>query len=154
MKNSLKRQYVENCLEKYKNDPKKLWREIRTFWSGKKNGNTRVGNIQGAKSDLDKANILNEHFVNTGERIQASMASSDAHTDNFNFQSFPPTFEFADVVLDDVVNAINRLGTSKSASLDGITSFMLKSCKSAIAPILLYLYNLSFIQDAFLMLGN
>ena len=149
MKNSLKCQYVESCLEKYKNDPKKLWREIRTFWLGKKNGNARVGNIQGAKSDLDEANILNDHFVNTGDRMQASMRSLDSDNDVFNFQSYPPTFEFDDVVLDDVVNAINKLNASKSASLDGMTSFMLKSCKTAIAPILLYLYNLSIKTRSF-----
>ncbi len=114
MKNSLKCQYVESCLEKYKNDPKKLWREIRTFWPGKKNGNTRVGNVQGAKSDIEKANILNDHFVNTGDRIQAGLASLDTDDDNcvFDRESRPPTFESDDIVLEDVVNAINKLSNS------------------------------------------
>ncbi len=62
---------------------------------------------------------------------------------DFSYQSLPPIFEFDDVNLDDVLDAIDRLSVSKSASLDGITSFMLKSCKTATAPVLLYLFNLS-----------
>ena len=58
-------------------------------------------------------------------------------------------FEFSTIVLEDVLEAICRLSSSKSASLDGITAFMIKSCKDTISPILLYLYNQSFEQRKF-----
>ena len=54
MKNALKRDYVQECLEKYKDDPKRLWREIRNFWPGKKSSNTPIGNVNGLTSSIDK----------------------------------------------------------------------------------------------------
>ena len=89
-----------------------------------------MGNIQGAKTDAEKAGILNEHFVNTSDRLQASMSAIDIDETSFFSQVLPPVFEFDDVVLEDVLDAINKLSASKSSSLDGITLFMLKSGKT------------------------
>ena len=36
LKNSLKRSYVQDCLNKFRHKPKKLWKEIRQFWPSTK----------------------------------------------------------------------------------------------------------------------
>ena len=92
MKNNLKKKYLESCLKKYKDDPKILWMEIQQFWPGKKSGNVRVGNVNGATSDIERANILNTHFVNTGDRIQATMSNANIDHTAFQRKILAPTF--------------------------------------------------------------
>ena len=84
-------------------------RENRTFWPGKKSGKVRVRNVNGATSDPDKANISNNHFVNTGDRIQATMSPGPTDQNAFQRQILPQTLEFEDGNLDDVLIAINKL---------------------------------------------
>ena len=82
----------------------------------------------GAKSDLEKANVLNEHFVNTGDWIQSVMSTDNTvDPDFFSQQMLPPAFEFVDVNLENVLDAITKVSASKSASLDGITSYVLNA---------------------------
>ena len=55
-RNRLKRSYVKTCLEHYKNNSKKLWKEIRQFWPSNKNNNVKVGDIFGV-TDKGKEHI-------------------------------------------------------------------------------------------------
>ena len=66
-----------------------------------------------------------------------------------NVRHLPPVFEFNNITLEDVISAIDRLSGSKSCAGNGITSFMLKSAKYALGPILLFMYNLSVISRTF-----
>ena len=107
MKNALKRDYVQECLEKYKDDPKRLWREIRNFWLGKKSSNSPIGNVNGLPSNVDKAETLNNHFVNTGARIQAGLVNDDIDPSSFVYQCRPPIFELGVISISDVIESIN-----------------------------------------------
>ena len=62
---------------------------------------------------------------------------------------FLPVFDLKHVTVDETIAAIKRLSNSKSASLDGITAFMLKSCQTEISPVLTFMYNLSIRQRNF-----
>ena len=68
---------------------------------------------------------------------------------NFAYQTKPPIFELKLMTIDDVFEAIMKLSSSKSCSLDGITAFMIKSCKLGISPVLLHMYNLSIVTKCF-----
>ena len=150
MKNKLKREYVRNCLYKHKNDSKKLWREIRQFWPSNKCAAVKVGNICNSDLAADKAEFLNEHFANTGKRLAMAIPQiEDQDVAKFNVALMPPVFEFREMNLTDIYMSIDRLSNSKSSSIDGITSFMVKSCKTSISPILLYLFNLSISTRVF-----
>ncbi len=45
IKNHLKRKYIENTLDKYKNDSKKLWQNIRQFWPSNKDNSSDIKSI-------------------------------------------------------------------------------------------------------------
>ena len=51
---------------------------------------------------------------------------------DFFYQTKAAVFKFNSVDLDKVLDAVNKQSTTKSASLDGITWYMLKSCKTTI----------------------
>ena len=68
MKNQLKRNYIESALEKYKNNPKKLWQNTREFWPSGKNKKTNIKYINGKSCDIDKANELNKHFASIASK--------------------------------------------------------------------------------------
>ncbi len=55
----------------------------------------------------------------------------------------PPVFEFRTINEKDVADAINNLISSRASGPDGITSFMLKSARTELLPILTFLFNLS-----------
>ena len=92
LKRSLKKSYIEQCLNRHPNDSKKLWRTIRTFWPNNKSNNTHIGNIDNLTDSDAIANYMNEFFCNTGKRIQTQI-SSDASLDEFCILHHPPIFD-------------------------------------------------------------
>ncbi len=122
----LKREYAEESLRLHKNNPKQLWHSIRRLWPHNKN--TKI-------SDL-----LNEHLCKVGERVH-SQISTDTHITDFDIPYSPPIFDLKPITDKDLKAAINRLSATKSYSLDGITSEMIKDCKGVLGPILLHILN-------------
>ena len=58
----LKRNYVLESLERYKHDPTRLWKTIRTFWPGKKAKSSKINNNNGQADSYLIAETLNKHF--------------------------------------------------------------------------------------------
>ena len=96
-KNKLKRDYVKSCLEKYKNDSKKLWREIRQFWPSNKNNNVKVGEVFGATDKAAKADKMNEYFANVGASLSDNIpAPLDNELQLCHQIQKPPVFELTE----------------------------------------------------------
>ena len=148
MKNQLKSAYVQTCLDRYGNDPKKLWRSIRSFWPNSKSKSTTIKSINGNTGEGLISEILNEHFCNVGSNVQ-SRITGNATLDEFPFAAKPPIFDLNPVSLEDIIEAINRLKSSQSCGIDGITSNILESAKLEISPILYYLFNRSINSKTF-----
>ena len=94
------------------------------------------------------ANFLNEHFSDTGARMQADI-TSDASLNDFHYQCAPPLFELSDISMADVATAIDRLKSTQSCGLDGVTANLVKSAKTELLEPLTYLFNLSIKQRCF-----
>ena len=126
LKHSLKKSYIEQCLSKHPNDPKKLWRTTRTFWPNNKGNNSTNSSINNLTDSHQMADFMNEFFCNTGKCIQ-SQISSDATLEEFKFFHNPPIFEFKDISLEDINDAINRLSSNPSSGIDHISAYMIKT---------------------------
>ncbi len=141
-KNQLKREYIRTTLDRHRHNPKKIWRSIRNFWPSKKQSKTKIKIINGKQNIDNIATELNEHFCNTGRRVQENIDDTIDLPD-FNPVHYPPIFDIKAVTDDEVANAICLLSSTRASGPDQITSFMLKSGKSAITHVLTHLFNLS-----------
>ena len=148
LKRALKRTYIETQLSRHGNDPKKLWRTIRTFWPSTKSSHNHICNINNLTNNSDIANEMNTFFCETGKRIQSNIMTN-ATLDDFPYPHQPPTFEFKEIADEDIANAINLLSSSPSSSIDDITALMIKSAKTELIKILKFLFNLSINKRKF-----
>ena len=130
-------------MEKHGKDPKKLWREVRQFWPSNKNVKTKIGIINGATDNQTKADNLNAHFATIGERLQKDIPNTDRTINMKPSKWRPPTFDIEETDIDTIIKAIEMLSSSRASAFDGITAYMLKSCKNSIDPTLLYLFTRS-----------
>ena len=94
---------------------------IRTFWPGAKSKNTNINNINGLTDHEKIAEFLNEHFSDTGERVQADINGNSSLND-FPFECQPPHFELNEISMADVAVAIDRLKSTQSCSINGVTT--------------------------------
>ena len=78
-----------------------------------------------------------------------SNITTNATLDDFSFQCAPPVFEFHEVAQADISNAIDRLKSTQSSSVDGITANKLKSCKAEIIDPLMMIFNRSIAERTF-----
>ncbi len=75
LKRSLKKSYVETCLNKHASDPKKLWRMMRTFWPNNKGNSNHISSIGNITESEQIANHMNEFFCETVQRIQSNIVT-------------------------------------------------------------------------------
>ncbi len=62
----------------------------------------------------------------------------DAVWNNFPTDFVPPTFDIREIDIEIEINIINSLTSRLCCSYDGITSYLIKSIKHQITPILVY----------------
>ncbi len=148
MKNQLKQNYIAETLKRYKNDSKKLWRNLRTFWPSTKNKSSNIKSIQGHSDNFTKANILNDHFSKMGSRVLDDIAT-DVSIDDYQPDYNPPVFYINGTDDETIINCINQLSSSKSCGFYGLTSFLVKTYQNEITPILLYIFNESIRTKTF-----
>ncbi len=148
LKRSLKKSFIESSLHKHQGDPKKLWRTIRTFWPNSRGNSSYISSMNGFTDDAKIADFMNDFFCNTGNRIQ-SQITSDATLNEFDIFHRPPVFDFNMITKSDISDAINRLSSSPSSSIDHITAYMIKASKTGLLDVLEYLFNLSLSQRQF-----
>ncbi len=106
MKNQLKRSYISETLNKHKNDPKKLWRNLRTFWPSTKNKNSNIKSIKGHSDNYTKANILNDHFSKMGSKVLEDI-DNDISIDDYLPDFNAPVFDINGTDTETIINCIN-----------------------------------------------
>lgn len=121
-------------------NPKKWWNLSNIFLGNKKNKDIppMEKNDKCFFSDTDKSNAFNDSFLNS---------SKLNYPDNINFNSIPfktdARLENITVTLQEIIDIILSLDTSKATGPDGISAKMLKETARTIAPSLTRLINLS-----------
>ncbi len=108
------------------------------------------------KNTVDGSEIseaFNDYFRNIGQKLAAestSNSSNNVHkylkTNKLNY----PFFSFKNVSVDNVLQTLRHLQTSKSTGLGNISAKMLKIAANIIAPSLTYIFNLSLSTGIFI----
>ncbi len=142
LRDQLKRDYLRKTLERFHNNPKKIWNTIQEFWPGSKNKASKINRIGNNCSSESISESMNVHFSNVANKIIDNLPE-DVDINAHLPEQLPPVFEFKEISVDDILDAINRLSSSQAAGHDGMTSFMLKCAKVELLSILHYLFNMS-----------
>ena len=80
------------------------------------------------------ADILNEFFVNVGQKLAETIP--DNNTNPVNNIHRPPIFELAELDLLEVAVLIRDLKPTSSCGVDGLTALIIKAAGPAIFPVL------------------
>ena len=119
---------------------KLFWKTIKSLSKNESSIPTLLHNGAKVTSDSEKANVLNEHFVNCFNLSVAPLLPSDRQDQDINPHSCPDSLLCTEA---EVLSMINSLDASKSNGPDKISVRMLKGTASYIAPSLTQLFNIS-----------
>ena len=148
--------YYQTKMKNASNDSRKQWSVINEITGSK----TQTGRsptellIDGKTITIENnpkqfTNEFNSFFASVGENLAKKISSNTRNEENYmNFYN-NSSFFMTPVTEDELHKLINDLKPGKSPGLDGITASVVKHVRTIIAPILAYLYNLSFTSGVF-----
>ena len=76
LKHDLKRDYVQSSLNHHRDNPRKLWKCIQNFWPSNKSA-TNFSGMGGNLRNMDKAELLNEHFTSVASKLSETLPEVD-----------------------------------------------------------------------------
>ena len=129
--------YVNNLCENLYGNPKKFWSFLKT--KTKSNSLPQIlRTINGieAKTDLEKANLLNDYFYSTFNQHQ------DLPLPNI-IEYNDPELNSINLDITEVSKELKNINTNKAIGPDGIPSIVLKECHHELSPSLCQIFNLS-----------
>ncbi len=129
MNDQLKRNYIQDTLDKYKNNANKLWRNIRKIWASAKNDkSTRIKSSQIQCDAHTISNILNSHFSSVGENIAKKI--DNVRIEEYYPDFHPPTFDLETTTPTIVAECMDQSSSSPSCGFDGITAYLCENMQS------------------------
>ena len=118
-----KRDYYTNCVDRNRNNTKQMWKHINQLV----NKNSRSTNISVLQIDEQVitenetiADLFNEYFTDIGPNLSNQI--TETNTDFKRYMKFKTqhTFNFENININEVLNALEKLKTSKSTGHDNI----------------------------------
>lgn len=151
----LKLKYESMELQQNKNNPKKLWKAIKTITSTAKVNEKSNALLQIKNTGTEALNHCNEYFTQIGKSLAEKTLSQINETQNtlaagVSLQNKPlHSFFLEPTNVVEVENIIMSLKDDSAPGLDGITNKMLKKIKKYIVVPLTAIYNLSLSEGVF-----
>ncbi|CAB4035040.1 Hypothetical predicted protein, partial [Paramuricea clavata] len=147
-----KRDYYTNCVDRNRNNTKQMWKHINQLV----NKNSRSTNISVLHIDEQVitenetiADLFNEYFTDIGPNLSNQI--TETNTDFKRYMKFKTQhkFNFENININEVLNALEKLKTSKSTGHDNIPAKLLKDASDAVAPFLVFIFNTSLKHGIF-----
>ena len=136
LKRKLKKEYLQENLMLYQNDPKKSWQIINTITDRKQINEKTEPDMM----DQKKANDFNHYFANVGKEIQKNL-QLNIKLDNFKGL---PGFNFQPETIQSIKKLINSLKINTSTGHDNISVKILQDSADTTAPYICDIINLSY----------
>ena len=92
-------------------------------------------------SDLDKANILNEHFSTIGEKLANELPNTDLTQSNVHVSTVAPCVMSINSSYEGIVSLMAKLRADKASGPDNATPKLLKFAGDSILPSLLSVFK-------------
>lgn len=151
-----KRSFYRDSINNNLDNPKNLWRIIRSLAPSKCSNLPSHLTIDGKNyHDYHEiANLFNEHFVNISSTVTLNQTSFSPNCDlisDFVNSKLPPgtTYCIPPVSVEFVKTNLQQLSTTKATGLDDLSSYFLKIAASSISPSLAAIFNLSISTGVF-----
>lgn len=157
IRNHAKRSFYRNSINNNLENPKNLWRIIRSLAPSKCSKLPNHLTIDGRNYHdyYDIANLFNEHFANISSSVQLNHVSDPPNweciADYVDFK-LPSGVSYCILPISEIFvrSSLQRLSTSKVTGLDDLSSYFLKTAASSISPSLTAIFNLSISSGIFL----
>ena len=151
-----KRSFYRNSINNNLENPKNLWRIIRSLAPSKcsKLPNHLVIDGTNYHDYYDIANVFNEHFANISSSVQLNHVSDPPNWEriaDYVDSKLPSGVSYCIPSISEnfVRTSLQQLSTSKATGLDDLSSFFLKIAAPAISPSLTAVFNLSISSGVF-----
>lgn len=155
-----KQDYMINTINDNKNNPKQLWKNLKSLGYSKKCSCSAniVLNNDGVKIHESKqvANYFNTFFTGIATKLAAELPASDGlyNVDSERFCKFyenipADSFQIHEVTTDFVLEEILKLNSNKSTGLDNIPARFLKDAAEVVQFPLTHIINLSIRNEIF-----
>ena len=112
-------------------DCKSYWRLLRNATNGKLIApilGIRYADRKVVTSDLDKANILNEHFSTIGEKLANELPNTNLTHNNVHVSTIAPCVMNIDLSYEGIISSMAKLKADKAAGLDSVAPTLFKDC--------------------------
>ncbi|XP_072046946.1 uncharacterized protein [Amphiura filiformis] len=146
MADILKRNYFCNTISSNQNNPRKLWKTIKTLLPGNTES-TISSMLDGDNTVSDKmeiASVMNKFFSTIGQKLDDNFGT------NTNVLPLPTrtnncvaSFNFNIITEESISKILRSLPTEKATGLDGVNTKFLKAGASALVTPLAHIFNLS-----------
>lgn len=148
-----KKNYLYLKFNSERNNIKGTWRLINSLLNKSKSNNNFPSYLvhNGAKIDdvNNIANSFNDYFVNIGNRIASNLPLSDCSYHSFLRDRCSHSLFLNPVTQAEIANMINKFPTGKAPGWDGLSYFVIKKARNALATPLALLFNQSISQGVF-----
>ena len=144
----LKKDHYSRRIEENKGNPNKLWKIIKDI------APSNVGHTkQDIELDISMVNKFNNHFVDTGRRIQQEIAKEIEESkqetqkqgkDETNHSTDLLIGEIRRATVEDTVKIINKIDANKATGIDEIPIKVIKAATTALAKPISTLMNIIF----------
>ena len=149
LRNSIKiakRNYYAKVFQHQKDDPRKMWATISSLTSGKKAASSLPESfIIDGKTVTDQQQIADEfnlYFLNIASKMTESLGPADSSFKSYlNKHHKSHKFKFRHVNEDEVSKCIDSLKNKRTLDCYGLSTEIVKLCKSELVPVLALLIN-------------
>ena len=149
-----KKEYFQNCFNKYKNDARMTWSTIKDILNKTKSkqnfpnyfmiNGTQISDAQ------DIANKFNDYFVNIGPNLASNVSINSTYSfKDYLLSPVQTAFQFSLIDEQTILKTIDNLKNKCSCGSDRISNKILKIIKQEIAAPLSHIINQSFLHGSF-----
>ena len=129
-----------------------MWKNINHLIN-KKSKSTNISSLQiddqVVIESSSMSNLFNEYFTDIGPTLSSQIPETNVSFEMYMKFSAQKEFNFSDIHIQEVLNEISKLNTSKSVGPDNIPAKLIKDSKDVVAPFLTLLFNASLSNGIF-----
>lgn len=146
-----KNDYFQNKINESQGDYKKIWDIINDISNSKRNKDDNINSLYNSnnieiKENREKANLMNNFFINIGKEMADSIKNKHANNPTLASEEIiiNESFFLAPVTKNEIITSISKLKNKSASGPDGISVNIIKSVHIYILTPLQHIINLTF----------